>query len=66
MNFNQKKSIAIGAYTYMTMKDVLGLDFSNAFDKISHSLLVLKLQHYDITGYIYTETGRYRASSLTV
>ncbi|RUS78658.1 hypothetical protein EGW08_013585 [Elysia chlorotica] len=32
--------------------DMLVMDFAKAFDKVSHSLLVHKLQHYGITGAI--------------
>ena len=34
--------------------DVLLMDFSNAFDKVSHSLLVHKLEHYGIRGKVNT------------
>ena len=30
--------------------DILILDFAKAFDKVNHSLLIHKLQHYDIIG----------------
>ena len=30
--------------------DVLIMDFSKAFDKVSHNLLIHKLKHYDIRG----------------
>ena len=36
--------------------DVLVMDFSKAFDKVSHSLLLHKLKHYGITGEILTWT----------
>ena len=32
--------------------DMLIMDFAKAFDKVSHSLLTHKLQHYGITGHI--------------
>ena len=32
--------------------DVLVMDFSKAFDKVSHSLLVHKLSYYGITGQV--------------
>ena len=30
--------------------DILVMDFAKAFDKVSHSLLTIKLRHYGITG----------------
>ena len=30
--------------------DMIVMDFAKAFDKVSHQLLIYKLQHYGITG----------------
>ena len=38
-----------------TQTDILIMDFSKAFDKVSHNLLVHKLHHYGIQGKVFKE-----------
>ncbi|XP_076471203.1 uncharacterized protein LOC143300801 [Babylonia areolata] len=42
--------------------DVLVMDFSKAYDKVCHSLLIHKLQHYGITGQVHERIKNFLAN----
>jgi hypothetical protein len=70
--FVQKKACVtnlLETMDFLTLKkkskipiDILFLDFAKAFDKVSHKLLLFKLEHYGIKGQLLSWIGAFLAS----